>query len=121
MVTGVFEDHVVVTHHIEHLGMWVVDLPVAVPGTKGLGNRARLVTFKDGLLHLSGGIDHADVLALNDLVADAPRDDARMVAVAQHHRMNVLAETGVYDSRVVVGILLCAPAIEGLVDDEHTY
>ena len=92
MVGGVLEDHVVVARHVEHLGMRVVDFPVTVPGTESLRYGACLVIFVNGLLHLSGGIDHTDVLAFDDLIADAPRDDARMVAVAQHHSMDVLTE-----------------------------
>ena len=72
MVAGVFENHVVIAYHIEHFRMRVVYLPVAVPGTEGLCNRTRVVYFQYGFLHLSGGIDHADVLALNNLVANAP-------------------------------------------------
>ena len=121
MVAGVLEDHVVVAHHIEYLSVRVVDFPVAIPGTESLSNGTCLVMFVDGLLHLSGCIDHANVLTLYHLVADAPRDDAGVVAVAQHHCMDVLAEAGVDDGRIVIGILLCAPAIEGLVNNEHAY
>ncbi len=42
-----------------------------------------------------------------------------MVAVAQHHGMDIIVEAGVDDSRIVVRILLCAPAVEGFVDNEH--
>ena len=119
MVRSVLEEHVVVACYVEHLGMRVVDFPVVVPGTQGLSNGARRIIFEDSLLHLSGGIYYADVLALDDLVADAPRDDAWMVAVAQHHSTDVLTETGVDDGRIVIRILLCTPAIESLVDDQH--
>ena len=72
VVAGVFENHIVIACHIEHLGMRVVDFPIAIPGTERLSNRTRVVYFQYSFLHLSSGIDHADVLALNNLVADAP-------------------------------------------------
>ena len=121
MVAGMLKNHVVVACHVEHFGMRIVYLPVAVPGTQSLGNGACCIIFVYGLLHLSGCIYHADILALNHLVANAPRDDAWMIAVAQHHGMDVLSEAGVNNGRIIERILLRAPAIKRLVDNQHTY
>ena len=69
---------------------------------------------------MAGSSNHTDVFTLDDLVADTPADDAGMVAVALHHSLYVLAITRVDERRVIVGSLLCTPAVEGLVDDQHT-
>ena len=97
MIAGVLEDHVVVAADIKHIKMRIVDLPVAVPGTEGFGDGARRVTIQDSLLQQFGCLDNTDVLALDDLVADTPADDAGVVAIAQHHGVDVLTVTGVND------------------------
>ena len=119
VVAGVLENHIVVAADVEHLEMGVVDFPVAVPGAEGLGDGARGVDFQHGPFQLAGGGDHADVLALNDLVAQAPGNDARVVAVAQHHGVDVLAVAGVDHGGIVVFQLCRAPPVEGLANDEH--
>ena len=119
MVGGMLEYHIVIAHHVEHLGVRVIDLPVAVPGTKGLGDGARLIPCQDGSLELAGGGNHTDILSLDDLIADAPADDAGVVAVALHHLADVVGVARVDKRGIVVGRLGRAPAVEGLADDEH--
>ena len=85
MVGCMLEYHIVVAHDVKHLGMRVIDFPIAVPCTERLGDGSRLVPLEDGLLHKSCRCDDADFLALDHLVADAPADDAGVVAVAFHH------------------------------------
>ena len=72
VIAGMLENHVVIANHIEHFGMRVVNLPVAVPGTESLGNWTCVVYFLYGFLQLSGGIDHADVLTFYYFVANTP-------------------------------------------------
>ena len=120
MVAGVFVNHVVIATNVEHLEMRVVDLPVAVPGAEGLGHRTCVVNLLDGCLQLASCGDHADILTLDDLVADTPADDAGVVHVALYHRMDILTIARVDKRGVVVGVLLRAPSIEGLTNDEHT-
>ena len=72
MIAGVLEDHVVVAADIKHIKMRVVDLPVAVPGTEGFGDRTCCVTIQDSLLQQFGCVDNTDVFAFDNLVADAP-------------------------------------------------
>ena len=42
-----------------------------------------------------------------------------MVAVAQHHGVDILAVARVDHGRVVVGCLRLSPAVEGLIDHQH--
>ena len=121
MVGGVLVNHVVVAANVQHLEMRVVDFPVAVPRAEGLRHRACVVLFLYGLLQLAGGGDNTDVLALNDLIADAPADNAGVVTVALHHRMDILTVARVDERGVVVGSLGRAPAVESLTDDKHAY
>ncbi len=58
-------------------------------------------------------------IALLDLVADAPHDDAWMVPVAQYHALKVALPPVGKGYMVVVGSLAFPPAVEGLVDHEH--
>jgi hypothetical protein len=91
------------------------------------------VTTVDAGRHGSCGIDAANVVgeparnvwafrspALDRLVADAPHDHARMVAIAQEHALEV-AFPPVVEGDVVIGdVLAVSPAVERLVDDEHS-
>ena len=119
MVCLVFENHVVVATNIEHIEVRVVNLPVTVPSTERFRHRSRLVTLKNGSFQLLGSLNHAEFLAFDDLVAYAPRDDARVIPVAHHHRMNVLAIAGVNHRRIVVLQLRSTPSVESLAYDEH--
>ena len=121
MISSMLEDHIVVTNHVEHLCMWVVDFPIAVPCTKCLCDGACLVALQDGCLQLPCRLDHANLLALDHFVADTPGDDAGVITIAQHHGVGVFTIAGVDEGRVVVGILLCAPAVESLADNQHAY
>ena len=105
MVAGVLVDHVVIAADIEHIEVRVVDFPVTVPRAESFGDGTRVVHLQNGLLQLASSGDDADVLTLNHLIADAPADNARVVAVAQHHRVDVLAVARVYQRGVVVRIL----------------
>ena len=121
MVTGVLEDHIVIATDVEHFEVGVVDLPVTVPGTEGFCNRACPITLQDSLFQQSCSMYHADLFTFYYLVANTPADDAGVVAITQHHGVDILTIAGVDEGGVVVGILLCAPAVESLVDDKHAY
>ena len=54
-----------------------------------------------------------------DLVADAPDDDARVVAVARHHVADVGRRPLTEEAGVVVLVLGLVPAVEGLVHHEE--
>ena len=121
VIGSMLEDHIVVTNHVEHLCMWVVDFPIAVPCTECLCDGTCLIALQDGSLQLSCRLDHANLLALDHFVADTPGDDTGVIAIAQHHGVGVFTIAGVDEGRVVVGILLCAPAVEGFADNQHAY
>ena len=70
--------------------MWVVDFPVAVPCAEGFRYGSRLVALQNGSLQLTGSLYDAQFLALNDLVANTPRDDAGVIPVAQYHGVDIL-------------------------------
>ena len=114
------EDHVVVAHDVVTGGQGVVDVPVAVPGGQSRRHGAPLgVELAYELCHLRGRLDDAYVLALYHLVARRPAEDAGVAAVAAYERAQVLLPPLVDQLVVVVRVLLVAPAVEGLVDDQQ--
>ena len=119
VVAGVFENHVVVAGNIKYVEVRVVDFPVAVPRTKGLGDGACVIYLQNGILQQTCGMDNTQFLTFYDLVAQAPRDDAGMVAVAQNHCVNILAIARVDEGGVVVLQLGRAPTVEGFTDNQH--
>jgi hypothetical protein len=56
---------------------------------------------------------------LHRLVADAPHDHGRVVAVAPQHDVEVAAPPVVEAHVVVANVLAVAPTVERFVDDEH--
>ena len=120
MVGSMLMDHVVVTTNIKHIEVRIVDFPVIVPGTERLSHWARLVVIQNGLLQLTGRGNDADILTLYHLVADAPADDAGMIAVTLHHRTDILSIARVNQRGIIVGLLGRAPAVEGFTDNEHS-
>ena len=65
---------------------------------------------------------HAVVIgASGNLVADAPHDDARVVAVAFHHDLQVAFAIFVEETGIVVRVLGDAPLVESLVDDQQAH
>ena len=90
MIASVLEYHIVISADIEHVKVWIVYFPVSVPGTKSLGYGACGVVIQNGLLQHLCGVYHADVFTLYHLIADAPTDDAGVIAVALYHRTDIL-------------------------------
>ena len=113
-------NHVVIAADVEHIEVRVVNLPVAVPCTESLGHGTCVIHFEYGLLQLLSCRNDTNVLTLDNLIADTPTDDAGMVSVALHHRMDILTIARIDERRVFVGGLRCSPAIEGLSDNQHT-
>ena len=120
MVAGVLEYHIVITTNVEYIKVWVKDFPIVVPGAESLGYGASGVIIQNSLLQQLSGMDYTDVLALDNLVADAPADDAWMIAVTLHHRTYILSIARIDKRRIVVWFLGCTPTVEGLADDQHT-
>ena len=112
-------NHVVIATDVKHIEVWVVYFPVAVPRTQCLRHRTGIVLFQNSLFQQFGSMNHTDILALDDFVTDAPADNTGMIPVALHHGMDILLITRVNQRRIVVRILLCAPAIEGLANHQH--
>ena len=91
LVVGfMLENHIVVTHNVECFGVRVVDFPIAVPSAKSLGNGTGVVFFENCLFEHTCGIYAADVLALDNLVADDPSHNAGVVAVAEYHTLYIV-------------------------------
>ena len=67
-----------------------------------------------------GGGDNLDALALDDLIAYAPAEYRGMIAVAQHHRFNVLVPPLVDVARIVVGGFAVAPSVKRFVDYDQS-
>lgn len=57
--------------------------------------------------------------ALGNLVADAPQDDARVIAIAQDHRVQIALPPIIEVFAVVLRILAFFPAVKGLVQHQH--
>ena len=99
----------------------------------GLLPRPRIVPAVDRRGDRPRRVDRADVIgqhprqrhtvrasgALVDFIADAPHDDARMVAIPVEHAVQVALPPVVEAGVIVAGIFAHAPAVEGFVDDEH--
>ena len=84
-----FEKHVVISHDVEYLSMWVIYLPILIPCTEGLGNRTCGVVFQYLSLKLPCCLHHANLLTLHNLVADAPADDTWVVSVTKYHSLDI--------------------------------
>ena len=119
MIASMLEYHIIISADIQHVEVRVIDFPISVPGTERLSHGASGVIIQNSLLQQLSGVDHADVLALDDLIADAPADDTRMVAVALHHRTDILLIARVNQRRIVIGFLGRAPSVESLADHQH--
>ena len=100
--------------------MRIVDFPVAVPGAQSLCHRTSVIQLHDGRLQLPRRSNDPDVLAFNNLIAYAPADDAGVVAVALHHRLNILLVARVDESGIVVRVFRRTPAVKSLIDNQHT-
>ncbi len=114
-------DQVVVSPDIQELEGGIERLAAAASAVDGGGDGTRAVQGLDVLGELFGDLHAPGLGAFGDLVADAPHDDAGMIAVAQHHRAEV-ALPPVGEVRVIVlrvGGLLALPLIEGLVHHQH--
>ena len=74
----------------------------------------------DVLSHLVSSLDNLNLLTLDDLVADAPAEDAGVQAVTKHHRVDVALPPLVYQQMVVVGVFLLTPAVERFVDNQQS-
>ena len=121
MVGSMFEQHIIISGNVEHFSVRVIDFPVSVPCTEGLGYRPPFgIQLKDGILQLAGGGDYTDGLALYDLVANAPAHHRSMMAVTAHHALNVAVTVAVESLMIVMIFLAGAPTIESLIDDQHT-
>ena len=120
VIAGVLEYHIVISTDVQHVEVRVIDFPIAVPSAESLGHRTCLVVIQYSLFQHLCRMDDADVLSLYHLVADAPADDAGMIAVTLHHRTDILLIARIDKRRIVVWFLGCAPSVEGLADDQHT-
>ena len=56
-----------------------------------------------------------------DLVADAPHDDARVIAVTPHHVPQILFGPIGKEQVVVIRRLLFRPAVEGFIQDQEAH
>ncbi len=95
-------------------------------------DRVRSVGAVDRLGHRPGWIKTAQFVRqhfrcrdavrgdlLRNLVADAPDDHTRMVAVATHHRRQVLPPPALEIGGVVIWVLGRLPSVESLFHDQH--
>ena len=58
MVAGMFENHIVIASHIEHIEVGIIDFPVAIPGTEGFRDRTCIVNLQDSLLQQACCMDN---------------------------------------------------------------
>src|SRR6185437_520528 len=75
------------------------------------------------LLYLSGKLaanyDTLGLRTFGNLIADAPKNNAGMIAVALDHGFNIALPPLLEIEAVVLRILTPRPAVEGLIDHQH--
>ena len=72
MVGGMLMHHVVVAGNIEYLEMRVGDFPIIIPCAEGFGDGSCPIALQHGCLEFSRCGYDGYILALNNLVANAP-------------------------------------------------
>ncbi len=114
---GVAGGLVVETRDVHFRGQLVAD--GILPVVECRGRRTRRILVMEEARQAPGLHPAARILLFGDLVADAPEDDARVIAVAARQVAQVLLGPGIEVLAVPVGHLGNAPHVEGLVDDEQ--
>src|SRR5579863_843151 len=104
---------VIETWNVHLIGEFVAD--GILPIVECRGGRARGILFVKKCAQAPGLLPAIRVLLLWNLIADAPHDDAGMVAIPTRHIPQVTFRPLVEILAIAVGYLGYAPHIEGLV------
>ena len=109
---------IVEARHVHHLGKSTLQGSLCSIHT--LGNRAGRVVLMTDILQMLGNLHTLLAPLLRNLVADAPHDDARMVAMVLHKICDIPVTPFLEELGVAILALRINPHIEALCHHHHT-